>query len=116
MTSAGGLVDASRFYPKDSLLSGPAGGVVGAATAASLSDINQLITFDMGGTSTDVSLYNEQYTYRYESKVGEVKILSPSLSIETIAAGGGSICDFDGYKLTVGPHSAGVMEVVGRLP
>ena len=107
MTSAGGLVNAQNFYPKDSLLSGPAGGVVGAATAAKLSGINQLITFDMGGTSTDVSLYDKQYSYRYESKVGDIKILSPSLAIETIASGGGSICDFDGYKLTVGPHSAG---------
>ena len=107
MTSAGGLIDAQNFYPKDSLLSGPAGGVVGAATAAKLSGINRLITFDMGGTSTDVSLYDKQYSYRYESKVGDIKILSPSLAIETIAAGGGSICDFDGYKLTVGPHSAG---------
>lgn len=107
MTSAGGLVDANNFHPKDSLLSGPAGGVVGAATAAKLSGINNLVTFDMGGTSTDVSLYNNQYAYRYESKVGEIKILSPSLSIETIAAGGGSICDFDGHRLTVGPHSAG---------
>jgi 5-oxoprolinase (ATP-hydrolysing) len=107
MTSAGGLVDANNFYPKDSLLSGPAGGVVGAATSAKLSGVNHLITFDMGGTSTDVSLYDNQYAYRYESKVGEIKILSPSLSIETIAAGGGSICDFDGFRLTVGPHSAG---------
>ncbi len=107
MTSAGGLVNATNFYPKDSLLSGPAGGVVGAATSGKLSGESKLITFDMGGTSTDVSLYNNQYTYRYESNVGEVKILSPSLAIETIAAGGGSICDFDGYKLTVGPHSAG---------
>jgi 5-oxoprolinase (ATP-hydrolysing) len=107
MTSAGGLVNAANFYPKDSLLSGPAGGVVGAATSGKLSGERKLITFDMGGTSTDVSLYNNQFTYRYESKVGEVKILSPSLAIETIAAGGGSICDFDGYKLTVGPHSAG---------
>ncbi len=107
MTSAGGLVDANNFHPKDSLLSGPAGGVVGAATTAKLSGINHLITFDMGGTSTDVSLYDNQYAYRYESKVGEIKILSPSLSIETIAAGGGSICDFDGFRLTVGPHSAG---------
>jgi 5-oxoprolinase (ATP-hydrolysing) len=107
MTSAGGLVDSKNFHPKDSLLSGPAGGVVGAANAAKLSGINNLITFDMGGTSTDVSLYDNQYAYRYESKVGEIKILSPSLSIETIAAGGGSICDFDGYRLTVGPHSAG---------
>jgi 5-oxoprolinase (ATP-hydrolysing) len=107
MTSAGGLVDAQNFYPKDSLLSGPAGGLVGAATAAKLSGIDRLITFDMGGTSTDVSLYNKQYSYRYESKVGDIKILSPSLAIETIAAGGGSICNFDGYRLTVGPHSAG---------
>ena len=107
MTSAGGLVDSHKFYPKDSLLSGPAGGVVGAATIAKLSGIDKLITFDMGGTSTDVSLYNRQYDYRYESKVGALKILSPSLAIETIAAGGGSICDFDGYRFTVGPHSAG---------
>jgi 5-oxoprolinase (ATP-hydrolysing) len=107
MTSAGSLSDATNFYPKDSLLSGPAGGVVGAATVAQLSGIDTLITFDMGGTSTDVSLYDEGYDYRYESKVGEIKILSPSLAIETIAAGGGSICDYDGYRLTVGPHSAG---------
>lgn len=107
MTSAGSLSNADHFYPKDSLLSGPAGGVVGAATVGRLSNINQLITFDMGGTSTDVSLYNNRLDYRFESKVGETKILSPSVAIETIAAGGGSICDFDGYKLTVGPHSAG---------
>lgn len=109
MTSAGGLVDARNFFPKDSLLSGPAGGVVGAAISAKQSGIEQLISFDMGGTSTDVSLYDKQYSYRYESKVGEVSILSPSLSIETIAAGGGSICDFDGHRLSVGPHSAGAI-------
>lgn len=107
MTSAGGLAKASGFYPKDSLLSGPAGGVVGAATAASASGIDKLITFDMGGTSTDVSLYDGRFDYRYESKVGSLKILSPSLAIETIAAGGGSICSFDGYRFTVGPESAG---------
>ncbi len=107
MTSAGGLVDAKNFYPKDSLLSGPAGGVVGAAISAKQSGVDQLITFDMGGTSTDVSLYDKRYAYRYESKVGEIKIFSPSLAIETIAAGGGSICDFDGHRLIVGPHSAG---------
>lgn len=107
MTSSGGLMDSKIFRPKESLLSGPAGGVVGAKTVAALSNENMLITFDMGGTSTDVSLYNDRYDYRFESKVGDVKILSPSLAIETIAAGGGSICDFDGYKFTVGPHSAG---------
>ncbi len=107
MSSAGSLLNAEIFYPKDSLLSGPAGGVVGAASVAKLSGITKLITFDMGGTSTDVALYNQRYDYRYESKVGEQKILSPSLAIETIAAGGGSICDFDGHRFTVGPHSAG---------
>ena len=107
MTSAGGLVNAQQFFPKDSLLSGPAGGVVGAAVCGKYSGVDKLIAFDMGGTSTDVSLVNKTYSYRYESKVGSVRILSPSLEIETIAAGGGSICDFDGYKLTVGPHSAG---------
>jgi len=109
MTSAGGLVDAKSFYPKDSLLSGPAGGVVGAAVSAKQSGVEQLITFDMGGTSTDVSLYDRRYSYRYESKVGDIKIFSPSLAIETIAAGGGSICDFDGDRLMVGPHSAGAL-------
>jgi 5-oxoprolinase (ATP-hydrolysing) len=107
MNSAGSLVKVDGFHPKDSLLSGPAGGVVGAATAAQLSGVSKLISFDMGGTSTDVSLFNGRYDYRYESKVGEVKILSPCLAIETIAAGGGSVCDFDGFRLTVGPHSAG---------
>jgi 5-oxoprolinase (ATP-hydrolysing) len=107
MNSAGGLNKTSHFQPKDSLLSGPAGGVVGAATAAQRSSITKLITFDMGGTSTDVSLYNNRFDYRFESKVGQTKILSPSVSIETIAAGGGSICEFDGHRLTVGPHSAG---------
>jgi len=107
MTSAGSLCGVQDFFPKDSLLSGPAGGVVGAATSAKKSRIDRLITFDMGGTSTDVSLYHQRYDYRFESKVGATKILSPSLAIETIAAGGGSICDFDGSKLIIGPHSAG---------
>ncbi len=107
MTSAGSLVKSNSFFPKDSLLSGPAGGVVGAASQAKRSGTNKIIAFDMGGTSTDVSLYNDRFDYRFESRVGNFKILSPSLAIETIAAGGGSICDFDGHRLTVGPHSAG---------
>lgn len=107
MNSSGGLMDSNSFAPKDSLLSGPAGGVAGAARCGITSNMKKLITFDMGGTSTDVSLYDDGFSYRYESKVGEIKILSPSLSIETIAAGGGSICDFDGHRLLVGPHSAG---------
>ena len=107
MTSAGSLVRSDSFFPKDSLLSGPAGGVVGAAHQAMRSGINKIIGFDMGGTSTDVSLFDGRFDYRFESRVGNFKILSPSLSIETIAAGGGSICDFDGHRLIVGPHSAG---------
>jgi len=107
MSSAGGLMSAVHFQPKDSLLSGPAGGVVGAARAAARSGVSRLIAFDMGGTSTDVSLYDGKFDYRYQSVVGNQSILSPSLAIETIAAGGGSICDFDGYRLTVGPQSAG---------
>jgi 5-oxoprolinase (ATP-hydrolysing) len=107
MTSAGSLVKSKSFFPKDSLLSGPAGGVVGAAGQAVKSGTKKIIAFDMGGTSTDVSLYNDRFDYRFGSRVGSFKILSPSLAIETIAAGGGSICDFDGHRLIVGPHSAG---------
>ena len=107
MTSAGSLVKSNSFFPKDSLLSGPAGGVVGGAEQGLKSGKEKVIAFDMGGTSTDVSLYDGKFDYRFESRVGDFKILSPSLAIETIAAGGGSICDFDGHRLTVGPHSAG---------
>ncbi len=107
MTSSGSLVRADSFYPKDSLLSGPAGGVVGAAHQALRSGIHRILAFDMGGTSTDVSMYNGRYDYRFDSRVGTFSILSPSLAIDTIAAGGGSICDFDGHRLTVGPRSAG---------
>ncbi|MCU0418480.1 MAG: hydantoinase B/oxoprolinase family protein [Cyclobacteriaceae bacterium] len=107
MASNGALLSMDGFMPKDSLLSGPAGGVVGAALAGKQCQRSRLITFDMGGTSTDVSLYDRQFSYRYESAVGQRKILAPSLAIETIAAGGGSICSFDGFRLTVGPHSAG---------
>lgn len=107
MTSSGSLVRASSFHPKDSLLSGPAGGVVGAARQAARSGLKKILAFDMGGTSTDVSMYNGRYDYRFESRVGAHSILAPSLAIETIAAGGGSICDFDGHRLLVGPQSAG---------
>ncbi len=107
MTSSGSLVRAEVFHPKDSLLSGPAGGVVGAAHQAAKSGIKRVLAFDMGGTSTDVSMYDRRFDYRFESRVGHLSILSPSLAIETIAAGGGSICAFDGHRLLVGPHSAG---------
>ncbi|MBL0741868.1 hydantoinase B/oxoprolinase family protein [Chryseolinea sp. Jin1] len=107
MSSAGGLLEASDFKPKDSLLSGPAGGVMGALTKAQQSGIEKILTFDMGGTSTDVSRCDGRPDYRFEATVGDLKILSPSLAIETIAAGGGSVCDYDGFRFTVGPHSAG---------
>lgn len=107
MNSAGGLAKASEFRPKESLLSGPAGGVVGAVSIGMASGFEELITFDMGGTSTDVSRYGGKYDYRFEHEVGGAKIVSPALAIETVAAGGGSVCYFDGFKLCVGPESAG---------
>ncbi|HCC69800.1 MAG TPA: 5-oxoprolinase [Bacteroidales bacterium] len=107
MTSAGGLVQANNFLPKDSLLSGPAGGVAGAYAIGRLSGYEKMITFDMGGTSTDVSRIEGSFDYRYEFEVGDARINSPAIAIETVAAGGGSICGFDGYKLFVGPESAG---------
>ncbi len=107
MTSAGGLVQANNFFPKDSLLSGPAGGVAGGLAIGKRSAYGKLITFDMGGTSTDVSRIDGSFDYRYELEVGDARINSPAIAIETVAAGGGSICGFDGYKLFVGPESAG---------
>ena len=107
MTSAGGLVDSELFKPKDSLLSGPAGGVVGAVKIAKELGEEKVLTFDMGGTSTDVSRYAGNYDYSFEIEIDHISILSPALAIETVAAGGGSICCFDGYKIGVGPESAG---------
>lgn len=107
MTSAGGLVDSRFFMSKDSLLSGPAGGVVGSAKIASRMGYDKILTFDMGGTSTDVSRFNGKFDYRFISEINQISIFSPALAIETVAAGGGSICVFDGYKLQVGPESAG---------
>lgn len=107
MNSAGGLMRTENYEAKDSLLSGPAGGVVGAAYIGDLIGSDKLITFDMGGTSTDVSRFHKNFDYKYELEIGSAHIYSPAISIETVAAGGGSICSFDGYKLTVGPESAG---------
>lgn len=107
MTSAGSLVRDTEYLPKDSLLSGPAGGVIGAAALATQSGWSRSLAFDMGGTSTDVSRYDGTLDYRFETEVGDARLLSPSLAIETVAAGGGSICHFDGRQLKVGPHSAG---------
>lgn len=107
MTSAGNLVSVANFQPKDSLFSGPAGGVVGASVIGKQLGIEQLITFDMGGTSTDVARYDGDFDFQFEQRIGNAHIFSPSLAIETVAAGGGSICYYDGFKLCVGPQSAG---------
>ena len=107
MTSAGGLVDADRFIGKDSILSGPAGGVIGFARVARQAGFGRAIGFDMGGTSTAVARYAGRYDMEYETKKAGVRIVSPMLAIETVAAGGGSVCKFDGVQLSVGPDSAG---------
>ncbi|MFT5469955.1 MAG: 5-oxoprolinase (ATP-hydrolyzing) [Verrucomicrobiales bacterium] len=107
MTSAGGLEGRSAFHPKDSLFSGPAGGVVGAAAAGRACGFDQLITFDMGGTSTDVARFDRDFAYQFQQRAGAATLLSPSLRIETVAAGGGSICRRTEAGLRVGPESAG---------
>jgi 5-oxoprolinase (ATP-hydrolysing) len=107
MTSAGGLVRAASFHAKDSLLSGPAGGVVGAALSGRRSGFSKVIAFDMGGTSTDVARYGGDFEYLFEHRVGDAHLVAPALAIESVAAGGGSICGFDGVQLHVGPESAG---------
>ncbi len=112
MTSAGGLVSREHFSGKDSVLSGPAGGVVGAARVATQFGFNRVIGFDMGGTSTDVSRYEsvdgkDLFEREYESNKAGVRIVTPMMAVETVAAGGGSVCWFDGNRLCVGPKSAG---------
>jgi 5-oxoprolinase (ATP-hydrolysing) len=107
MTSSGGLVAETDFRAKDALLSGPAGGAVGAVAAGRRAGRENIIAFDMGGTSTDVSRYSGRFEYLYEHRVGRARLVAPALDIETVAAGGGSICGFNGDTLFVGPHSAG---------
>ncbi|HUE73988.1 MAG TPA: hydantoinase B/oxoprolinase family protein [Pirellulaceae bacterium] len=107
MTSSGGLVSGETFTGKDSILSGPAGGVVGFSRAAQAAGFAKAIGFDMGGTSTDVARFDGRFEYEQETEKAGVRIVAPMLAIETVAAGGGSICRFDGVKLTVGPASAG---------
>ncbi|HUQ13310.1 MAG TPA: hydantoinase B/oxoprolinase family protein [Novosphingobium sp.] len=111
MQSNGGLTEARAFRGKDAVLSGPAGGVVGmvAASAAHFAEGEpvRLIGFDMGGTSTDVSHYAGAYELADESVVAGVRLRAPMMQIHTVAAGGGSICRFDGMRLRVGPESAG---------
>jgi 5-oxoprolinase (ATP-hydrolysing) len=107
MQSSGALVDASRFRGQNAILSGPAAGVVAAARVASHAGSARAIGFDMGGTSTDVSRWDAELERVYETMVGGVRVRAPMLAIHTVAAGGGSLCRFDGRRLSVGPESAG---------
>ncbi|MCH8219938.1 MAG: hydantoinase B/oxoprolinase family protein [Proteobacteria bacterium] len=107
MQSHGGLTEAHRFHGRNSILSGPAGGVVAMAKAGTATGCDRLIAFDMGGTSTDVSLYAGDYERVYETEVAGVRMRAPMMRIETVAAGGGSRLRFRDERLQVGPESAG---------
>jgi len=107
MQSSGGLSKAHHFRAKDALLSGPAGGIVGAVRAAALEGEDRIIAFDMGGTSTDVSHYAGAFERSEEEELEGVKLKVPSLKIHTVAAGGGSVCRFGQGRFKVGPGSAG---------
>jgi len=107
MQSSGGLTAAELFQGKDAILSGPAGGVVGAAQTARIAGLTRIIGFDMGGTSTDVCHYDGEFERALETEVAGVRMRAPMMRIHTVAAGGGSVLNYDGTRLRVGPESAG---------
>ena len=107
MQSNGGLVAPEAFRACNAVLSGPAGGLVATARIAEASARPKLIAFDMGGTSTDVALYDGALPQRFETLVAGVRLQAPMMNIHTVAAGGGSVLAFDGGRLRVGPESAG---------
>ena len=107
MKSDGGLVSAVDFQGKDSILSGPAGGIVGAVQTSKRAGFKRIVTFDMGGTSTDVAHYAGEYERELDSEIAGARMRVPVLAIHTIAAGGGSILAFDGASYRVGPESGG---------
>ena len=107
MQSNGGLAEARHFGGKDAILSGPAGGIVGAARTAERAGFGRIIGFDMGGTSTDVALYDGAFERTFETVVAGVRVRAPMMAINTVAAGGGSVLHFDGARFRVGPDSAG---------
>ncbi|MEO3975119.1 hydantoinase B/oxoprolinase family protein [Streptomyces sp. CAU 1734] len=109
MQSNGGLREADHFRGKDSVLSGPAGGVVGMARTAGQAGFGRVIGFDMGGTSTDVSHYAGEFERELGTQVAGVRMRAPMMSIHTVAAGGGSVLHFDGRRYRVGPDSAGAV-------
>jgi len=107
MQSSGGLAEAGRFQGKDSILSGPAGGIVGAVKVGKQAGMCKIITFDMGGTSTDVAHYDGVLERSFDRQVAGTRIRAPMMQIHTVAAGGGSVVSFDGGRFRVGPESAG---------
>src|SRR5205823_9681432 len=109
MQSRGGLTDADLCGGKGAILSGPAGGIGGMARTAQAAGFGRVIGFDMGGTSTDVSHFAGEFERQYETQVAGVRMRAPMLAIHTVAAGGGSILQFDGSRYRVGPGSAGAV-------
>ena len=109
MQSSGGLTGARSFRGPHAILSGPAGGVVACARIAEGMGALPAIGFDMGGTSTDVSRFGGEFERVYETETAGVRVRAPMMAIHTVAAGGGSLCRFDGYRLQVGPESAGAV-------
>jgi 5-oxoprolinase (ATP-hydrolysing) len=107
MQSSGGLTSAGLFRGKDAILSGPAGGVVGAVETARAAGFAKVIGFDMGGTSTDVCHFEGAYERSLESMVAGARVRAPMMLIHTVAAGGGSILHYDAMRFRVGPDSAG---------
>ncbi|KQT54963.1 5-oxoprolinase [Aureimonas sp. Leaf454] len=107
MQSSGGLTTARLFQGKDAILSGPAGGVVGAVKTSEIAGFSRVVGFDMGGTSTDVSHYDGALERSFETEVAGVRMRTPMMSIHTVAAGGGSILHFEDGRFRVGPDSAG---------
>jgi len=107
MQSNGGLTDAALFQGKDSILSGPAGGIVGAVATCEMAGFDRIIGFDMGGTSTDVSHYAGEYERAFDTLVAGVRMRVPIMRIHTVAAGGGSMLRFEDFRYRVGPESAG---------
>ena len=106
MQSAGGLVEAAKLRGAQAVLSGPAGGVVAAADVATTIGCSRAVSLDMGGTSTDVAWWDGEHERQTTTTIGSTHLAVPALKVETIAAGGGSICTFDGVRLSVGPDSA----------
>jgi len=107
MQSSGGLTAADLFQGKDAILSGPAGGVVGAVETSKMAGFDKVIGFDMGGTSTDVCHFDGEFERAFETEVAGVRMRAPMMMIHTVAAGGGSILHYKDGRFQVGPDSAG---------